>query len=423
MIKEWDILWQKNDDHAAAITTQDTVIQRIIERCQETELKVNYLNSDLLANKEEKSLEIKLKALIETIYVDVEKKINSLKDFTLNKLHDMHNKIDKIQQQYHKELPHTEKYENKESQMLKEEVIKINVKTKQIEDNENGFRTRIAQLEDEIKSINVNITYINGIDRTSDNDDLRNKVSSTEKEVQLLGRKINRITIPSFGLGGQRPAQQPTVNIDETRHRTTQSSSTQQFGGDGNHSRGTNTRTNAKRIELLVCMDSNGRYIEPKKLWKVRGSEYKKCSTLYDVHNTFKSFESSRIEHALICVGVNDLDDKEHNQVFSVAELLINEIRSKHNNIKIPRKDGRDPEVIAFNQLLESYAKQHSDVTIVVHNNLRDSSWSMFKRNDIKHIRNDKVVKFAGNIIGALKKAYGISNKSELFYESLSTPQ
>ena len=59
----------------------------------------------------------------------------------------------------------------------------------------------------------------------------------------------------------------------------------------------------------------------------------------------------------------------------------------------------------------------------VVHNNLRDSSWSMFKRNDIKHIRNDKVAKFAGNIIGALKKAYGISNKSELFYETLSTPQ
>ena len=77
MMKEWDILWQKNDDHAVAITTQDTVIQRIIERCEETELKINELNSDLLINKVEKSLEIKLKALIETIYGDVEKKINS----------------------------------------------------------------------------------------------------------------------------------------------------------------------------------------------------------------------------------------------------------------------------------------------------------------------------------------------------------
>ena len=45
----------------------------------------------------------------------------------------------------------------------------------------------------------------------------------------------------------------------------------------------------------------------------------------------------------------------------------------------------------------------------------------MFKRDDTKHIRNDKVAKFAGNIIGALKKAYGIISKSELFYESLST--
>ena len=91
MMKEWDILWQKNDDHAAAITTQDAVIQRVIERCQETELKVNELNSDLLINKVGKSLEIKLKALIETIYGDVEKKINSVKDFMLSKLHDIHN--------------------------------------------------------------------------------------------------------------------------------------------------------------------------------------------------------------------------------------------------------------------------------------------------------------------------------------------
>ena len=45
---------EKCSDRAAAITTQDTVIQRIIERCQETELKVNELNSDLLVNKVEK---------------------------------------------------------------------------------------------------------------------------------------------------------------------------------------------------------------------------------------------------------------------------------------------------------------------------------------------------------------------------------
>ena len=283
--------------------------------------------------------------------------------------------------------------------MLKEEVSKINVyKTKPIDDNENEFRTRIAQLEDEIKLINVDITSINGIDRTSVNDDLRNKVSSIEQDLHLLNGKINSITIPSFGFGGQPPTQpstqQPHVNHGDTRRRTTQSSSTQRFDGSGNSS-GTSTRTNAKRIELLVCMDSNGRYIEPKKLWKVRGSEYKRCSTLYDARITFKSFESSRIEHTLIWVGVNDLDDKDHKQVFGEAELLINEIRSKHHDIKIifseitPRKDGREPEVIAFNQLLESYAKQQSDVTIVVHNNLRDSSWSMFKRDNTKHIRND----------------------------------
>ena len=37
-------------------------------------------------------MEIKVKALIETIYSDVEKKINSVKDFMLSKLHDMQNR-------------------------------------------------------------------------------------------------------------------------------------------------------------------------------------------------------------------------------------------------------------------------------------------------------------------------------------------
>ena len=102
-------------------------------------------------------------------------------------------------------------------------------------------------------------------------------------------------------------------------------------------------------------INTYGRYIGPKK--------YKRCSILYDARNTFKSFESFRIEHTLICVGVYGLDDKDHKQVFGEAELLIDEIRLKHHDIKIifseitPRKDGRDPEVIAFDQLLESYAK------------------------------------------------------------------
>ena len=49
---------------------------------------------------------------------------------------------------------------NKEFQMSKE-ISKINVyKTKPIEDNENEFRIRIAQLEDEIKLINIDITSI-----------------------------------------------------------------------------------------------------------------------------------------------------------------------------------------------------------------------------------------------------------------------
>ena len=102
-------------------------------------------------------------------------------------------------------------------------------------------------------------------------------------------------------------------------------------------------------------------------------------------------------------------------------EWILNQIRTKHQDIKIifseitPRNDARDSEVMAFNGLLDIYAKKHPDVTIVFHNNLRDPNWSMFK--DVKHIRQNKIPKFAANIISGLKQAYGISNISELFGE------
>ena len=134
-----------------------------------------------------------------------------------------------------------------------------------------------------------------------------------------------------------------------------------------------------------------------------------------------QSCNSPKIDYLLISVGCNDLDSKDHKQVFSEAEVLLQQIRTSYPGIKIifseitPRNDMRDSEVIAFNDLLAAYATKYNDVTVVIHKNLRDSDWSMYK--DAKHIYRNKIPKFAANIISGLKHAYGISNKSELFKE------
>ena len=97
-------------------------------------------------------------------------------------------------------------------------------------------------------------------------------------------------------------------------------------------------------------------------------------------------------------------------------KFLLEQIRKKYRGIKIivseiiPRNDSRDQEGQAFNELLNTYAEVHSDITVACHRNLRDPQWSMLY--DQKHIRKEKVPKFAANLIRALKSAYGISNKA-----------
>ena len=86
--------------------------------------------------------------------------------------------------------------------------------------------------------------------------------------------------------------------------------------------------------ELLLCFDSNGKYIDRKKLWKVNDSVYKTCSTLHDVSRTL-NFDKpgGRIRYLLLNVGVNDLDTKDHDQVFGEMELLLGHARTQYPGI------------------------------------------------------------------------------------------
>ena len=119
----------------------------------------------------------------------------------------------------------------------------------------------------------------------------------------------------------------------------------------------------------------------------------------------------------------NDLDQKDREQVFGEMVTILDQIRNKYKNTKFiiseitPRNDNRDNEVKCFNSVLVNYAKDHSDVTVAYHHNLRDPNWTMFA--DAKHIHANKIAKFAANIIKTLKKAYNINDKSELFPKPL----
>ena len=87
-------------------------------------------------------------------------------------------------------------------------------------------------------------------------------------------------------------------------------------------------------LELFLCFDSNGRYVDRKKLWKKNGSEYKQCGTLRKVSEELAKLPYKNIKYFLISVGTNDLDSKDHQQVLGELERLINDTSVKYPGIK-----------------------------------------------------------------------------------------
>ena len=165
--------------------------------------------------------------------------------------------------------------------------------------------------------------------------------------------------------------------------------------------------------DLLICFDSNRRFIDYRKLWTIKGSKRWNCGSLRVVKDSIEKDTSIKsLKHILINVGVNDIDSKSGEEVFDEIRETIEVIRKKHKDIKIilseitPRNDSKDSEVKKCNNLVEEWIKSETNIYIAKHSNLRDSEWSMFA--DIKHIHQSAAPKFAANIKRALRAAYNI---------------
>ena len=170
-------------------------------------------------------------------------------------------------------------------------------------------------------------------------------------------------------------------------------------------------------LELLWCFDSNGRYIDRKRLWKKNGSEYRQCGNLHKLAKQINELPYKSLRYIFLSVGTNDLDDKDHDQVIGELQLLIDDTRKRYPGIKfiinefLPRGDERNTEVGKFNTALNEFGSTQPDITIASQQNMYDSS--MFY--DTKHLRESKVPLYAKNIIRAMLKAYRITDKKELF--------
>lgn len=171
------------------------------------------------------------------------------------------------------------------------------------------------------------------------------------------------------------------------------------------------TSSSVDDTKLLICMDSNRRYLNTKMFWKPQGTTWKSCSTLQQVKKNIKKGTFNNLEAVLISCGVDDLDSKSGADVADELVRLVNRIKLKYPSANVivseitPRNDIRDQEVYKCNEVLNATLREMPSVFLVEQSNLRDGTWSMY--HDTKHVKKSCIATFASNLKKGIRMSYG----------------
>ena len=159
-------------------------------------------------------------------------------------------------------------------------------------------------------------------------------------------------------------------------------------------------------------MDSNGKYLDKRKLWDLDGTKYEKTFTLDEVSNVVdRDIQYNKLKYFFISVGCNDCDSEDAESVVEKLKNIVSRLKSRYPSIKTivseitPRQDNRDEIVKEANVLINRFVENSDRVYVVRNSNLRNSNYTFHEDN--KHISSECIAKFAANIKHALRVAYG----------------
>ena len=331
---------------------------------------------------------------------------NKIKDVSENLYSTISTYEDSLAETTKKEVSNLTKDVNNKIHHIKVEVKKLEVRVDE-------------KLRDADNTINVQNEDENKI-TTSHLDKLRTQTESVQANIQGDLNKLDLHYETKFTLLDKKMSdlmEEIERFRDSRRHNTPYPTSDQNnTTADANSE--ANIPISADVIQdddtkLIMCMDSNGKYLDRRKLWDLDGTLYKKTFTLQQVEAVIDQDEIcyNNLNYFLISVGCNDCDEKDAETVAEDMKNLILKLKSKFPQVKIivgeitPRQDTRDEIVKDANVLINRLVKQERNVFVIRNSNLRNSGFTYHEDN--KHISEDCIAKFASNIKHALRVAYG----------------
>ena len=88
--------------------------------------------------------------------------------------------------------------------------------------------------------------------------------------------------------------------------------------------------------ELVICMDSNMKFLNLRKLWTMNDTFVRRCSNIREVNEFIDGMQTHiNLKYFFVSVGCNDLDTKSGDEVFVGMKNIIEKLRRKFSGIKI----------------------------------------------------------------------------------------
>ena len=204
--------------------------------------------------------------------------------------------------------------------------------------------------------------------------------------------------------------QQSIAEMSTERHNNNNNNNN---NNNSNHNSNNNTNNrNSNDVDIIMCIDSNRKFINFRKLWTLKGTKRRRSGNLASVKMAIEREKATNVKYFLISVGTNDIDEKDPSSILDEYVEIVELLRRKYPAISIiinqlpPRKLRHDDKVQAMNQLLTEMCHGKDFLYLVNQDGLRsDVDRNMY---DDKHIHRRAVYIFAGNIKRTLRKAYGI---------------
>ena len=154
------------------------------------------------------------------------------------------------------------------------------------------------------------------------------------------------------------------------------------------------------RVKIILCMDSNAKYLDRRRLWNLNSAEHCKCYTLRDVNKVINpKVRHTSLEYFMLSIGCNDRDHKSAQKVFNDVKNLVVKIQWVYPGIKIivgavtSRMDEKE-ELVKVNTLINTYiesTENTSSATVIYV--IRNSSAM-----EIQSIWRDCISQYAANI-------------------------